>query len=103
MIKRIKLSFLVYVLSLILLIISLFALGSQFLGESYPILYMALLLTIYAGVYLSPILVVLLIIDSFLAKNISKSQYISFAINILIICTAFYFGYHAFENFPPLS
>ncbi len=99
MIKNLNLSYWIYKLSLVALVVNLVGLTSQIINQPYPILFIPFLITMYFGIYIAPIAIILLIVDSILNRHVGKYQYISFLINLFILITVFYLGYHAMNNF----
>ena len=100
MIKKLRLSFWIYIISLILFGIFLLGLVLEFFHFSYPVL----LLIVYAGAYFSPIAIFLLIIDTLFNKEYEKKYFIlAILMNLIFIGVGIDFMKEFSQSFMHLS
>lgn len=97
MIEKIKITKWVYFVSLILLVNSLLS-SLTFIIQDSKLLEFLFGLVIYSG-FVSPVLIFLLVVDGILSKNSDKKKRILLiVINLFIICLAYYYWAHLFDN-----
>lgn len=97
MIEKLKITIWTYWISVILLIISIFSLFT-FVYPNISLFEVPFGIVIYC-LYISPVLMLLLLIDYSFNKNLNKKRLIfSFFVNLLITILAYYYLSQLFEN-----
>jgi hypothetical protein len=100
MLKKLRISFWIYGLSIIIFIVFFVGILSKIFHYTYPVL----LMVAYAGLYFSPLAILLLLIDIIFNKECEKKYFlVALVINVIVICFMVYVFQNLFSNFPPLS
>lgn len=98
--RDLNLSMKIFKISVAFFIFTVLALILYFL-KIENILMLFGIFSIYFGLYVSPVFILMLLVDRYVLKNKTiKLEYfiITFFINIIILLLAYYVAYHAFDN-----